>query len=733
MTVTAPDFSGYATKAGLKCTDGRTITSKAFEHQDGDWVPLVWQHGHDKPDNLLGKARLEHRDDGTYCYAYFNGTRNGQDAKLAVQHGDIVSLSIYANKLVEKSKEVLHGMIREVSLVLSGANPGAKIDFVAIQHSDGELETLEDEAVIFTGLTLVHSEEAPVPDPTEDSTGAAEETKEAEAEAETEAEAEAEAETETVEDVYEDMSVDQKMVTHYMISHALKSAGHDIDPLVHADTAGSGETVQAVFDAMSDKQKQVVYYMIGAALDSKQSEAAQHSDDATGADVITAETATPTEDTLTHQEGSTMTNVFDQSDDAAGPKRRVLSHSELTNILVAAKESGSFKKAVLAHADSLQHADPVAGVDYGITNLDMLFPDAKALMNSPEFISRRMEWVSVVLNGTKHSPFAKVKSFFADITADEARAKGYVKGTRKVEEVFSLLQRTTGPATIYKKQKLDRDDILDITDMDVVMFLKGEMRLMIEEEVARAILVGDNRSAMSPDKVKDPAGSTDGTGIRSILHDDDLYVIRRELAANVSPRDAVKGLVRSRSKYRGSGKPTLFISDAELTDIMLEEDKFGRALYETEQALADKLRVKEIVTVDLFDEYDNLFAIMVSLQDYTIGTNKGGELTSFEDFDIDFNQEKYLQETRLSGGLTKPFSAIVVTRGVGTLATATQPSFDGTTNTITIPTSTGVVYTINDEPVTGDIVITSVTTVEAAPDNGYYLESNTTRDWTYTP
>jgi hypothetical protein len=727
MTVTAPDFSGYATKAGLKCSDGRTITSKAFEHQDGEWVPLVWQHGHNDVKNILGKAQLIHREDGTYTNAYFNDSEAGKEAKKLVQHGDIVSLSIYANKLVEKSKEVLHGMIREVSLVLSGANPGAKIDFVAIEHSDGEMETLEDEAVIHTGLALVHSEAvpAPAPDPTTDSTGAA-----------AEPAVEPVVEEETVEDVYENMSDDQKAVTHFMISKALKTEGYEIDPLVHADAASSGETVQSVFDAMSDKQKQVVYYMIGVALDSQQA-SAQHSDDATdGADVNTAEHGdTTTEDTLTHQEGSTMTNVFDQSDVAA-TKRRVLSHSDMTSILETAKKNGSFKEAVLAHADTLAHAgetNGTAGVDYGITDIDMLFPDAKAMMNTPEFISRRMEWVAVVLNGTKHIPFAKVKSFFADITAEEARAKGYVKGTRKVEEVFKLLQRTTGPATIYKKQKLDRDDILDITDMDVVMFLKGEMRLMIEEELARAILVGDNRSAMNPDKVKDPEGAIDGTGIRSILHDDDLYVIRRELAANVNPRDAIKGLVRSRSKYRGSGKPTLFISDAELTDIMLEEDKFGRALYETEQALADKLRVKEIVTVDLFDEYDNLFAIMVSLQDYSIGTNKGGELTSFEDFDIDFNQNKYLQETRLSGGLTKPFSAIVVTRGVGEKATAVQPSFDGTTNTITIPTSTGVVYTINDEPVTGDVVITSVTTVEAAPDNGYYLESNTTRDWTYAP
>lgn len=728
MTVATPDFSGYATKAGLKCSDGRTITSKAFEHQDGDWVPLVWQHGHNDPKNILGKARLEHREDGTYTHAYFNGTTAGQEAKVLVQHGDIVSLSIYANKLVEKSKEVLHGMIREVSLVLSGANPGAKIDFVAVQHSSDpdDLTYLEDEAVIHTGLGLeIAHEEDPEVDPTKDSTGAAAEDAE---------DPEVDEDEETVEDVFEEMTDQQKQVVHYMIGKAMKAEGIDI---AHAaDVANGGETVEDVYNSMSDKQKQVVHFMIGAALDAQGS--AQHSDDAAGDDDnTTADSGTTNEDSLAHQEGSTMTNVFDQTDETTGARRRVLSHSDIQSILKTARDKGSFKDALLAHAESNQllHAETngTAGEDYGITGLDMLFPDAKNLMQQPEFISRRMEWVSVVLNGTKHSPFAKVKTVFADITADEARAKGYVKGTRKVEEVFKLLQRTTGPATIYKKQKLDRDDILDIKDMDVVLFLKGEMRLMIEEEVARAILVGDGRSAMNPDRVKDPQGATDGVGIRSILHDDDLYVIRRELAANVSPKDAVKGLVRSRSKYRGSGKPTLFISDAALTDMMLEEDKFGRALYSSEQELADKIRVSQIVTVDLFDEYPNLYAIMVSLQDYTIGTNQGGELTSFEDFDIDFNQEKYLQETRLSGGLTKPFSAIVINKAVGTKATATQPSFDGATNTITIPTATGVIYTINDEPVDGDVVITQTTTVEAEPDNGYYLESNSTRDWTYTP
>jgi phage head maturation protease len=692
----AADFSGYATKAGLKCSDGRTINSKAFEHQDGAVVPLVWSHGHNSVDHVLGKVKLEHRADGTYGYAYFNNTPAGKNAKELVRHGDIESLSIYANKLLERGKEVLHGMIREVSLVFAGANPGAKIDFISFEHADGEVTHLEDEAVIFTGLALEHADGGSKPDaPASDSNS--------------------EDDEETIQDVYDSMNEKQKQVTNFMVAAALETKVSQDGAAKHGDTDDESDADNKTEDSTETK-------------DSSTPDA--------------GDGATP-EDTLNHQEGNTMTvshNVFESQ--AGDTKRKnYLSHADLVSIVESAKESGSFRKAVLAHAESLfsgkgvkegemSHADAAT---YGIEGIDMLFPDAKNLTNTPDFISRRMEWVSVVLNGTKHSPFAKVKSVFADITADEARAKGYVKGARKVEEVFKLLQRTTSPTTIYKKQKLDRDDILDITDMDVVLYLKGEMRLMIEEELARAILVGDGRLASNPDRVKDPEGSIDGVGIRSILHDDELYVIRRELAANVSPKDAVKGLVRARSKYRGSGKPTLFISDSHLTDMMLEEDKFGRSLWSSEAELADKLRVDKIVPVDLFDEYDNLFAIMVSLQDYTIGSNKGGELTSFNDFDIDFNQEKYLQETRLSGGLTKPFSAIVVTRGEGQLATATQPSFDGATNTITIPTSTGVVYTINDAPVTGDVVITQTTTVEAEPETGYYLASNSTRDWTYTP
>lgn len=726
------DFSGYATKAGIKCSDGRTITPDAFKHQDKLKVPLVWQHGHGTANNVLGHAWLEARDSshpdgaGIYTYGYFNDTEAGKNSKSLVQHGDVVSLSIYANGLAEKVrgglKEVIHGTIREVSLVLSGANPGALIDNVKLEHSDGGIQELEDEAIIYSGLELSHADGDDEKDDNVDENG------------------------ETIQEVYDTLTPKQKDVVSIIVGAAMKQSESDIEALSHDDP----DHVQGVYATMTDKQKHLVSVIAGAALEQADEEEGTvvEQEEVTPEEPVTEE-ADATEETpeetpedsdtkvehtdmnndegnLAHQEGNNMPrNAFDQNGSTTVDNSHALSHDAFAAMVeTTRKEKGNLRDAFLAHAE-----------EYGITDINLLFPDARALTQTPEFIQRRNEWVSVVLGGTKHSPFAKVKTLLADITEPEARAKGYIKGTRKKEEVFNLLRRTTGPATIYKKQKLDRDDILDITDIDVVNWLKAEMRVMIEEEIARAILVGDGRSTMDEDKVKDPAGAVDGTGIRSILNDDDLYSIKYPLAANVSPKDAVKGLVRARSGYRGTGKPTLFISDAYLTDIMLEEDKFGRPLYETEQSLADKLRVSKIVTVDLFDDTPELFAIMVSLVDYTIGSNRGGELTNFEDFDIDFNQQKYLQETRLSGGLTRPFSAVVVTRAQGTLAEPEAPSFDGTTDTITIPTVTGVSYfdTSDDSELTGDVVITQATEVEARPDEGYYFAPNTNTTWTYTP
>lgn len=697
------DFGGYVTKAGLKCTDGRTIMPDAFQHQDKVTVPLVWRHASEEMRHILGHVVLEHRDDGVYGYAFFNESPEAVHAQTLVTHGDIKSLSIMANQLKERSKQVFHGMIREVSLVLAGANPGAQIDQIRIAHSDGYIEALDDEAIITTGLELEikheDSAEDETPDTDDDATEEVEESTES---------TDANEGDDSAEETTDADSADESSESD-VVAHEAKTALSDI------------------LSTLSPEQQDAVNYVVGAALEKNILKTASETNvDADGVEHSSEDTpsddASTNEGTLNHKEGSdNMTrNVFDQ--DSSAVEGTVLTHDQFATIMADVKKhDGSLKESILAHAE-----------EYGITDINLLFPDAKALANSPELHSRRMEWVSKVLGGTKHTPFAKVKSIVADITADEARAKGYIKGKMKKEEVIKLMRRTTGPTTIYKKQKLDRDDILDITDMDVVAFLKAEIRLMLEEEIARAILVGDGRSSMSDDKVKDPEGAIDGTGIRSILNDDPFYAVPHQLDANVSPKDAVKGIVRARAKYRGTGKPTLFISDAFLTDIMLEEDKFGRPLYETENSLTDKLRVKEIVTVDLFDDHEDLFAIMVNLYDYSIGANKGGELTSFEDFDIDYNQHKYLQETRLSGGLTKPFSAVVIKRSAGTAATATPPSFDSELNLITIPTATGVEYRINDLAVTGNVEITQDTEVEAFAEEGYYLAPNSTRAWFYT-
>ena len=687
------DFSGYATKVGLKCSDGRTIMRGAFAHQDKKTVPLVWQHSHDDPKNVLGHAVLEEREDGVYAHAYFNDTPEAKHAKTLVEHGDVVSLSIYANGLKEKSKQVFHGVIRELSLVLSGANPGALIDQVRIAHSDDFIETLVDEAIIYTGLELQH----------------------------------------------DDLQTDDETVD---------------ETVEHADTASADaeteEPLGDILDSMSEKQKHAMNYVLEKALEEQAKElgdgkdtAAQHSANTESEDARSDDSNTDEGD-LTHQEGTTsMTkNIFDQAA-AGGGATKTLSHSDFADIMADAKKRGSFKEALneaLQHGnlkeEYLAHATNEAGqtVDYGIADIEFLFPEAKLDSAGLQIYSRRQEWVKDVLDNVKKLPFAKVRTLVADITADEARAKGYMKGNKKKEEVIKLLRRSTGPTTIYKKQNLDRDDVLDIgNDIDIVAWLKVEIRLMLEEELARAILVGDGRSDLSEDRIKDPEGALSGEGIRSILHDDPFYAIPAPLAPNTSPKDMVKELVRARSKYRGSGKPTLFIDDAMLTDILLEEDKFGRPLYENEQSVADKLRVSKIVVVDVFSEYEDLVAIMVNLVDYSIGTNKGGELTSFEDFDIDFNQHKYLQETRLSGGLNKPLSAIVVKRATGTLVTPAAPSFNGATNTVTIPATAGVVWEGNGVTwAPGDHVITETTEVAAAPDEGYYFPANTTRDWTFT-
>lgn len=665
-----PDFSGYATKSGLRCSDGRTIMPGAFADQDGTKVPLVWQHGHSDPSNVLGHAVLENRDDGVYAYGFFNDSDAANTARSLVKHGDITAMSIFANRLVEKSRNVTHGFIREVSLVLSGANPGALIDNVNIQHSDGYTEYLEDEAVIYTGLELEHADQSTTNNVSQEETNMAKNTN-----------------------------------------------GGD-------NTGGNGEkTVQDVFDSMTEEQQNVVYYMIGAALedagvsaDSDQSNTDDSGEEKELSQSGFAEDGTPY---ISHKEAFEMTrNVFEMatqnnSDDSI-QHSTTLSHSDVENIVKDARKTGSLKEAFLEHA-----------AEYGIEDIDFLFPDARNIESSPEFLKRRDEWVATVMGGIKKSPFSRIKSTVADITAEEARARGYVKGNLKKEEVIKLLRRKTEPTTIYKKQKLDRDDILDITDLDVIAWIKAEMRMMLEEEVARAILIGDGRSEISDDKI-------DEDRIRPIAHDDPMYAHRVTLPADANAEAIIEALIRARANYRGSGQPTLFTTLPNLTDMLLLKDKMGRRLYTSQDALASELMAKEIVTVEPMEQTD-IFAIYVNLNDYTAGADKGGEVSMFDDFDIDYNQHKYLIETRMSGALTKPKSAVVVRRQLGTLAIPKSPSFNSNTNTVTIPKIEGVEYTIEGSPVTGDKVITSTTEVDARAKSGYYFAPNTVANWSFVP
>ena len=651
-----PDFSGYATKSGLRCSDGRTIMPGAFSEQSGDRVPLVWQHGHGDPMNVLGHAQLEERPDGIYAYGFFNNTESANQAKSLVEHGDIVAMSIHANKLVEKSKNVLHGKIREVSLVLSGANPGALIDNVNIRHSDGDIEERDDEAIIYTGekLSLTHAESSD------------------------------------------------------------NNANSNSEENDMATNNSSDKTVQDVFDNMTEEQKNVVYFMIGTALEEA---GVTEEDDAPTESVSQSSDGTPF---ISHKEAFEMTrNVFEMANSGSfgeslehSNTSKSLSHSEVSSIVNEAKKIGSFKDAVLNHAD-----------EYGIENIDILFPDARALSNNPDFIQRRTEWVAKVMSSIKKSPFSRIKTIHADITADEARARGYIKGNLKKEEVIKLLKRKTDPTTIYKKQKLDRDDILDITDLDVVAWLKAEMRIMLDEEIARAILIGDGRSSVSDDKI-------DEDKIRPIANDDALYAHPVTINDSATPAEIIEQLIRARGNYRGSGQPTLFTTLPFLTDMLLLKDSLGRRLYTSKEALASELMAKEIVEVEVMEDTD-ILGIYVNLNDYTAGADRGGEISMFDDFDIDYNQNKYLIETRMSGALTKPMSAIVVKKVPGELVSPVSPSFDSASNTITIPNTTGVEYTIDGEVVTGDVEILETTEVVAKPASGYSFNSGAVSNWTF--
>ena len=570
------DFSGWATRNDLKCSDGRTIRKDAFKDNNGQKVPLVWNHQHNDPLNILGHALLENRQEGVYAYCTFNETEAGQNAKLLVEHGDVSALSIYANQLKQRGSDVIHGAIREVSLVLAGANPGAFIDSV-ICHG----EESEEEAIIYTGedISLFH------------------------------------AECDKKEETKEEKPVENEKKT----AESEKK------------TTESEETIGEVLDTLNEKQKTAVFAVIAKALEN-----ADNSDD---------------DD---EEEKEMKHNVFDQDETT---KENVLSHSDIESILSDAKRSGSLKESFLAHTAT-----------YGIDQIDTLFPEPKSINTPPEFIKRDMDWVAGVINGVHHTPFSRIKSMFANITEDEARAKGYIKGNLKKEEVFTLLKRTTTPTTIYKKQKLDRDDILDITDFDVVAWIKGEMRMMLDEEIARAILVGDGRLTSDDDHIPEQ-------NIRPVWKDDDLYTIKTKITVSTTATDddkakaMIKAAVKSRKNYKGSGNPVLYTTEDFLTNCLLLEDTQGYRLYKSEQDVATAMRVSKIVTVPVMEgltrtdsesKTRTLMGIIVNLKDYNVGADKGGAVNMFDDFDIDYNQQKYLMETRCSGALIKPYSAIAL-------------------------------------------------------------------------
>ena len=577
------DFSGYATRNDLQCSDGRVIRRDAFKECDGMRVPLVWNHRHDGPENVIGHGILENREDGVFVYGSLNNTEKGQSAKEAIKHGDIVSLSIYANKLQQKGHDVIHGVIREVSLVLAGANPGAFIENVLV-HGDGADEEPES-AIIYSSdefEELAHAE-----DKKDDAKPAQEP-------------------VETVE----------------------KNEGEKEMP-------NKEKTVGDVFNELTEEQKTAVYYVIGQAIE----EATAKANEGEGEEV--------------------KHNVFEGEE---MENENSLSHAEVEAIFKDAPRYGSLKDAVLAHADG----DPV--VTYGIQDVDWLFPEAKNLNNPPEWIKRDTGWVAKVMSGVHHTPFSRIKSQFANLTEDEARAKGYIKGHLKKEQVFGLLKRSTTPTTVYKKQKMDKDDITDITDFNVVSWIKAEMRQMLDEELARAFLIGDGRDNSSDDKINE-------LNIRPIWTDEDLYSVKARFAvAGQNPTEDdvakafIKAAIKNRKNYKGSGTPTLYTSEDMLASMLLLEDGFGHSLYKSEAELCTKLRVKEIVTVPQFEGLSRevsgteyfLYGIIVNLADYNVGADKGGSVDMFDDFDIDYNQYKYLIETRCSGALTVPFSAMVL-------------------------------------------------------------------------
>ena len=619
------DFCGWATRNDLKCSDGRIIRRNAFIGNDGQTVPLVWNHDHTDPYRVIGHALLENRPEGVYAFGKFNETDLGKTAKIYVEHGDITAMSIYANQLQQQGPNVMHGNIRELSLVLAGANPGAFIEDV-IKHGD---DSGDGEARIYTGydIELYRADNMDKKENKEVNPNMAGSNEE-----------------KTIGEILDELTDEQKEAVYALIGQALEDAGvgDDEEDMSHADM--SDATIGEIFDTLTDDQYDAVCAVIGEALEHSEmdDDYDEYDDDEEYDEDYDDEEFEGGNEDMKH-------NVFDNDEKYDGD---TLSHAEMTAIIEDAQRCGSLKEAVLAH---------------GINQIDVLFPDAQTVTDVPGFIKREDGWVTKVLGAVHHTPFARIKSIFADITPDEARAKGYIKGKKKIEEVFAMLKRQTGPTTIYKKQKIDRDDLLDITDFNVIAWLKGELRMMLNEELARAILVGDGRTALSEDKIKEDC-------IRPIWTDDDLYTVKYEVSvsetvtADDRARAFIKAAVKSRKEYKGSGNPDMYMSEDLLTDCLLIEDKNGRVIYDSVEKLAAALRVRSIVSVPVMENLKRtveekthtLAGIYVNLSDYNVGTDKGGEVNMFDDFDLDYNQQKYLMESRCSGALIKPYSAVAI-------------------------------------------------------------------------
>lgn len=696
------DFSGWATKNDIKCSDGRTIRNNAFADQDGTEVPLVWNHQHSSPENTLGHALLENRPgEGVYCYCTLNDTEAGKQTKALVQHGDVKSLSIWANQLVEQAKDVIHGVIREVSVVLAGANGGALIDNVLAHADDADDGVIIQNSEV-DGIYIAHGEGDPQPQKKEEKKG------------------------KTYQDIIDTMTPEQKNVMQVLVGMALEQSGKASGVAAHsADGELSEEEIDKVLDSMTDEQLAAVSDMVDEASNTSDSddeddtnledELMQSLDNSDDDDDDDDDEDDDDDDDYTQEENEMKHNAFDSNSLTTNgeTKAATLAHSAefIGSVFETAKKYGSLKDSVLAHADK-----------YGIEDIEQLFPDAKNFYNEPEFIKRRTDWVTKVFVAAKKSPFSRIKTMFADITEDEARASGYLKGNRKIPEVFKLLKRITTPYTVVKLQKLDRDDTIDITDFDVVAYIRAEMRVMYEEECSRLILVGDGRDISSPQHV-------DENCIRPIWKDDDLFSIHKvvPIAANASDDDKAKAFIRlvikSRKEYKGTGNPTLFTTEDMYADMMLLTDGMGRDLYDSPEKLKAKLRVSDIVTVPIMEGLNRqdgadtkyLLGILVNMNDYVVGSDKGGKLAFFDDFDLNFNKLEYLMESRWSGALVRPFSAMVY-EVTYHLSLTVQPDDPTTTRYGKLISSIQDNVYVNDHSIQGELAyISKWTAFDADP------------------